>query len=661
MGLRKPHLLQADSTDNDPPAKKRRISEDEEEIFNASNNSLSQLPRVMSAPRKPLLVVRNSAAAATAFGTSQPGVEEYYNVLWRKFTAKKHKTWDGDGVLSVSGGYANLQDESGKELGRTACTTPLLPGSQISVGGKEVEVDSVMTKEDYLRGRQFLGMTKISTVQPPVDTPRSSVKAQQKETKLEAQREKVPSFVAAAKSKASTAQFRNPLLSTTTLPKSDSRTPVPRHDPNQEGALVMKRPAQAPRGKQIVDVVVDPFLSRHLREHQRLGVQFLYECVMGMRSYGGEGAILADDMGLGKTLQTIALLWTLLKQSPVYEEAPVIKKALIVCPVSLINNWRKEFKKWLGIERIGVFVADEKRNRLTDFTMGKSYNIMIVGYEKLKKFQDDLKKGAGIDIVIMDEGTPFQNNLGEYYTLVDLVNPGSLQKYTTFKRQFEGPIVKGRQPEATTKDKEKGEARFQELTSLTDMFILRRTADILAKYLPPKTEYVLFCRPTTVQASVYRSVLSSPVFGAVLRSSEASLQLINILKKVCNSPNLLSNRTDEDKENSNQTIKTLLADIPPMLLKSPGASGKLQVLDSLLHHLRTTTQEKVVLVSNYTSTLDILGNLLSSLSYKWLRLDGSTPPNKRQDLVDKFNRTDAANCFAFLLSAKSGGVGLNLI
>ncbi|KAK5163993.1 hypothetical protein LTR04_002121 [Oleoguttula sp. CCFEE 6159] len=685
---RKPHPLQADSTDNGPSTKKRRISEDEEGTSNASKKSLSQLPRVMSAPRKPLLVVKNSAAAATAFGTSHPGVEEYYSVLWRKFTAKKHKTWDGDGVLSVSGGYANLQDESGKELGRTACKTPLLPGSQISVGGKEVEVDSVMTKEDYLRGRQFLGTTKMSTVQPPVDTPRSSMKTQRKETKLEVQREKAPSFVAAAKSEASTAQFRNPLLSTTILPKSESRIPVPRHDPNQEGALVMKRPAQAPRGKQIVDVVVDPFLSRHLREHQRLGVRFLYECVMGMRSYGGEGAILADDMGLGKTLQTIALLWTLLKQNPVYEEAPVIKKALIVCPVSLINNWRKEFKKWLGVERIGVFVADEKRNRLTDFTMGKSYNIMIVGYEKLKKFQDDLKKGAGIDIVIMDEGhrlktaqnksmmaikslnterrivltgTPFQNNLGEYYTLVDLVNPGSLQKYTTFKRQFEGPIVKGRQPEATTKDKEKGEARFQELTSLTDMFILRRTADILAKYLPPKTEYVLFCRPTTVQASVYRSVLSSPVFGAVLRSSEASLQLINILKKVCNSPNLLSNRIDEDKENSNQTIKTLLADIPPMLLKSPGASGKLQVLDSLLHHLRTTTQEKVVLVSNYTSTLDILGNLLSSLSYKWLRLDGSTPPNKRQDLVDKFNRTDAANCFAFLLSAKSGGVGLNLI
>lgn len=65
-----------------------------------------------------------------------------------------------------------------------------------------------------------------------------------------------------------------------------------------------------------MDVVVDPYLSQHLRPHQREGVKFLYEAVMGMKAFEGQGAILADEMGLGKTLQTIALLWTLLSTPP---------------------------------------------------------------------------------------------------------------------------------------------------------------------------------------------------------------------------------------------------------------------------------------------------------------------------------------------------------
>ena len=406
---------------------------------------------------------------------------------------------------------------------------------------------------------------------------------------------------------------------------------------------------------------------------------------MGMKNYDGEGAILADEMGLGKTLQTIALLWTLLKQNPVYEEPPVIKKALIVCPVSLINNWRKEFKKWLGIERVGVFVAESNKMRLTDFTMGKAYNVMIIGYEKLRMVQADLQKGNGIDIVIADEGhrlktaqnksalaikslnterriilsgTPIQNDLAEFYTMVDFVNPGLLNKYTTFKREFETPILKSRQPAASAKDVEKGEARSEELANITGMFILRRTAEILSKYLPPKTEYVIFCKPTEAQMTVYRAIIGSPTFNAALGSPAISLELINVLKKVCNSPNLLLKKNDKGESS---TKAELLEIIPPSLLKSPGASGKLQVLDSLLHRIRTTTDEKVVLVSNYTSTMDILANLLSSLSYKYLRLDGTTPTKQRQELVDRFNRSPPSNSFVFLLSAKAGGLGLNLV
>jgi DNA repair and recombination protein RAD54B len=144
-------------------------------------------------------------------------------------------------------------------------------------------------------------------------------------------------------------------------------------------------------------------------------------------------------------------------------------------------------------------------------------------------------------------------------------------------------------------------------------------------------------------------------------NTESALKLITILKKLCNSPSLL---TAKNKDNSpNETIAALLESIPPNMHRhlSPSSSAKIRVLDQLLDSMRNTTDEKIVLVSNYTSTLTLLSNLLSSLGLPYLRLDGSTPAQKRQGLVDDFNRLPASSCFAFLLSAKAGGTGLNLI
>lgn len=117
-----------------------------------------------------------------------------------------------------------------------------------------------------------------------------------------------------------------------------------------------------------------------------------------------------------------------------------------------------------------------------------------------------------------------------------------------------------------------------------------------------------------------------------------------------------------EKEQS-ENVKALLAEVDPRLLASRNASssGKLRVLNRLLVTLKNHTEEKIVIVSNYTSTLDVLQNLLISRGLSWLRLDGGTPNEKRQQLVDKFNNTNSSTSFAFLLSAKSGGAGINLI
>ncbi|OAL71947.1 dsDNA-dependent ATPase [Trichophyton violaceum] len=623
--------------------------------------------------------------------------ETYYSVLWRKPTAKKNKTWDGDGIIIVRGGYGYLQDVSGREMGKIMLRSSLEPGASLSISGKDVEVESVLSQREFLstsNGAQKESIEKKSRIANTPSNhsclPSNTVSKPGMKISLNDLKIQKPLNVSAPRSYATNSSFKNPQKQSTVLPQGSSGQITPRHDPTLPGAVVMKRPSSVPAGKQIVDVVVDPILGKHLREHQREGVKFLYECVMGLRPFNGEGAILADEMGLGKTLQTIALIWTLLKQNPIYGSQPVVKKALIVCPVTLINNWKKEFKKWLGSDRIGVFVADGKGNRISDFTMGRSYSVMIIGYERLRSVQDQLTKGPGIDIVVADEGhrlktvqnksaqaiqslnttrriilsgTPIQNELSEFFAMVDFVNPALLGTFKSFMREFEGPIVGARQPNAPKKVIEKGKARSEELAELTSPFILRRTADILSKHLPPKTEYILFCNPTSAQRSVYHHVLASPMFQSVLRNSESALQLITILKKVCNSPSLLKPKVEDNGKCEDTSMGALLSSLPPSIHRclAAGSSGKIRVLDQLLYNLQSKTTEKVVLVSNYTSTLNLLANLLTSLDLPFLRLDGSTPATRRQALVEDFNRSPSSSCFAFLLSAKAGGTGLNLI
>src|SRR5436305_7230711 len=80
----------------------------------------------------------------------------------RKFTTKKHKTWEDEGLLAVSAGYASLRDMSGRNIGRTACNRPLLVGSTLSLGGREIEIDSIIKKEDFFAGQPFLNAGKLS-------------------------------------------------------------------------------------------------------------------------------------------------------------------------------------------------------------------------------------------------------------------------------------------------------------------------------------------------------------------------------------------------------------------------------------------------------------------------------------------------------------------
>ncbi|XP_034154104.2 DNA repair and recombination protein RAD54B isoform X2 [Pangasianodon hypophthalmus] len=466
------------------------------------------------------------------------------------------------------------------------------------------------------------------------------------------------------------------------------------------GALVMPRPPANHQwlcnknGLPLVDVVVDPHLTNHLRPHQREGVVFLYECLVGMRLAGRCGAILADEMGLGKTLQCVCVLWTLLRQGP-YGGRPVLKRALVVCPGSLVKNWAVEFNKWLGRERISVYTVDQD-NRVEDFVSCPRSPVMVISYEMLLRSVDALKK-LEFGLVICDEGhrlknsniktagaltalacerrviltgTPVQNDLQEFYSIIEFVNPGILGTSAAYRKIYEEPILKSRQPTCTEEERCIGEERAAELARLTGAFTLRRTQEIINRFLPGRLEWTVFCRPTELQVQLYSELLSSRLVRACFTAAgthtfthSPHLACINALKKLCNHPGLLYNTIKE--KTTDDLYDSLGVDIFPENYATgsfcTGDSGKLLVLADLLAAIKhVNCKDKVVLVSNYTQTLDLLQDLCAHLGYTWCRLDGQTPVAQRQRIVDSFNRPDSSH-FLFLLSSKAGGVGLNLV
>ncbi|WQF85183.1 Putative helicase, P-loop containing nucleoside triphosphate hydrolase, SNF2-like domain superfamily [Colletotrichum destructivum] len=446
-----------------------------------------------------------------------------------------------------------------------------------------------------------------------------------------------------------------------------------------------------------VPVVIDPRLAKVLRPHQVEGVKFMYRCVTGMIEEKANGCIMADEMGLGKTLQCITLLWTLLKQSPEAGKG-TIQKAIVACPSSLVRNWANELVKWLGADAITPFAIDGKASkeeltrqlRQWAIASGRSVTrpVIIVSYETLRLNVEELKH-TKIGLMLCDEGhrlkngdsqtfsalnnlnvtrrvilsgTPIQNDLSEYFSLISFANPDLLGTRLDFRKRFELPILRGRDADAAEAERKKGDECLSELLGIVNKFIIRRTNDILSKYLPVKYEHVVFCNLAPFQLDLYNYFITSPEIQALLRGKGSQpLKAINILKKLCNHPDLLNIADDlpgsEDCYPDDYVPKEARGrdrDVKPWY------SGKMQVLDRMLARIRQDTNDKIVLISNYTQTLDLFEKLCRSRSYGCLRLDGTMNVNKRQKLVDKFNNPDGEE-FVFLLSSKAGGCGLNLI
>ena len=292
------------------------------------------------------------------------------------------------------------------------------------------------------------------------------------------------------------------------------------------------------------------------------------------------GCIMADGMGLGKTLQCIALMWTLLKQSPEAGKS-AIQKCVITCPSSLVHNWANELVKWLGKDAVIPFAIDGKATKEELIQQLRQWSIasgravvrpvIIVSYETLRLYADELRN-TPIGLLLCDEGhrlkngdsltftalnglnvqkrvilsgTPIQNDLSEYFALLNFANPNYLGSRSDFRKRFEIPILRGRDAAGSDADRLKGDERLAELLGLANKFIIRRSNDLLSKYLPIKYEHVVFCDLAPFQKQLYNHFIQSPEIQSLLRGKGSQpLKAIGLLKKLCNHPDLLDLPSD---------------------------------------------------------------------------------------------------------------------
>ena len=464
-------------------------------------------------------------------------------------------------------------------------------------------------------------------------------------------------------------------------------------------------------------ITVPASVRNILRPHQRSGIAFLWNCVLGVSpglqqamltatvgksddslfedtedsedeeercnraiKSGGvpRGAVLADEMGLGKTLMTIATVFA-------YYRHARDRRFIIVCPSSLVSNWAKEFDKWLGkasqpkrvVVRNGA--ETEGLRNLKSFVPLKpnQSEVLILSYELFRKHVKVIKDAKKLGLLVVDEGhrlkntngsqvltalnsinvearilitgTPIQNNLSEFYNVANFAVPGILGDLNSFRRLYDRPMSAANQKNASNVQKQKGRQQSKALDTITSTFVLRRLQkDVLKSLLPPRMELLLFCKPTKQQCEIYRGIAdrASQSIGSIggVDTYSNPLMLLTEVRKLCTHPSLLGDDRDS-------------------MANDASLSGKLVVLANLLDSIRQNNPtDKIVIISNFTSALTVIeDSILRKKGLSFLRLDGSTSNKDRGPLVDSFNNGSVDHSFAFLLSSKAGGCGLNLI
>ncbi|KAK4995235.1 DNA repair protein rhp26, partial [Elasticomyces elasticus] len=327
-----------------------------------------------------------------------------------------------------------------------------------------------------------------------------------------------------------------------------------------------------------------------LFDYQKTGVQWLWE--LYSQQVGG---IIGDEMGLGKTIQVISFL------AGLHYSKKLTKPIIVVTPATVMKQWVNEFHRWWPPLRVSILhtsgsgmidIRSERRmeddlesygwetvrkprskgekaaKRIVDRVI-KDGHVLVTTYSGLQTYAD-LLIPVDWEYAVLDEGhkirnpntaitiyckelrthnrvilsgTPMQNNLTELWSLFDFVFPMRLGTLVNFRQQFEFPIKQGGYANASNLQVETAMKCAETLKDTISPYLLQRFKIDVAADLPKKSERVLFCKLTKLQRDAYETFLNSDDMRGILNGKRQALYGIDILRKICNHPDLVEHRT----------------------------------------------------------------------------------------------------------------------
>ena len=376
-----------------------------------------------------------------------------------------------------------------------------------------------------------------------------------------------------------------------------------------------------------------PKLNATLRDYQKYGY-----CWLKYVTDNSLGACLADDMGLGKTLQAIALL------AKIHEKKR--RRSLVIMPKSLIYNWENEIARFTPQLKIGVYYGINR-----DFKSLEDVQVILTTYGTVRNDIENLMKHK-FEIIVLDEsqnikninsqttkavlllnakkrialsGTPIENNLLELYSLFRFLNPSMFGTVQMFTNNYIVPI-----------QKYSDTSTIKELRKKIYPFLLRRVKKEVLKDLPDKIEKLIYVDMNDEHRKYYEE--RRKYFYSMLEKNNTVngevdkffvLQAINELRHIVSSPEI-----DDRKIIS---------------------SKKEVLMENIIEAIENG--HKVLVFVNYLSSVERICESLKENKIKFLKMTGQT--KDRQSLVDKFQNDSRYK--AFVMTLKTGGVGLNLV
>ncbi len=358
---------------------------------------------------------------------------------------------------------------------------------------------------------------------------------------------------------------------------------------------------------------------------------------------GAGRAVLADDMGLGKTLQGIGVAELLAREAN-------IRKVLVVCPASVKSQWRNEIRRFSQRDCQIVLGSAQTRTAQYDnecfFTICNYEQVLrdLIAIERTKWNLIILDEGQRIKnweaktsqtikslrspFALVLSGTPLENRLDDLFSVVEFIDDRRL-----------GPAFRFFDRHRVTDEKGKvlGYKNLDHLREKLAPVLLRRTRSAVIKDLPPRTTEIVRIPPTGEQAEIELTQMQI-VSTIVNKKYISEMDLLRLQKAL-----LLARMNADSTFLVNKT--------------APGYSSKLERLEELFEELAAEEERKIVLFSEWTTMLTLIERQIKKLRLDYVRLDGSVPQKKRQELVHRFQNDPSCRLF---LTTNAGSTGLNL-